>query len=360
MNLSPDAYVPSLRWRLGEYQALTRLTDAAKARVFPFIVVPEIEFDFEKWEPKKSLHEHVEPFAGRYKAKWNTRPAWIDVHPKIQAGIMDDGKLPIEHVFDALRSLGSNAVPVTSLDGTPAINAAVSAAVRQDGRGVGLRLRIAHLMKPGCKAGIDALLSSIGVPHAETDLIVDLGAPNYQPYTDFADGLIAAVGMLGDLRVYRSFVIFGSAYPESVTLDKPGGDLPRHDWLFYQALIRKLPNGARIPNYGDYTIVNPEFTPRDMRKIKSGGKVVYTEPGHWHVRKGGSFRDNPAQMHDHCAYILSSGKFRGATFSEGDDFIEKCAKKLVQPSNQPRWKQVAISHHIMHALEDVAKFGAAA
>jgi hypothetical protein len=62
-------------------------------------------------------------------------------------------------------------------------------------------------------------------------------------------------------------------------------------------------------------------------------------------------------MHDHCQYIVKSRKFRGAAFSEGDDFIEKCAKKLVRPSNQSRWKQVAISHHIMHALEDIAKFG---
>ena len=62
--------------------------------------------------------------ADRYKKKWDTRPAWIDVHPKIQAGLMDDGKLPIAHVFDALRPLGTSAVPVVSLDGTPAITAA--------------------------------------------------------------------------------------------------------------------------------------------------------------------------------------------------------------------------------------------
>jgi hypothetical protein len=357
MNLSPDTYIPSLRWRVGEYQALSRLSDAAKARVVPFIVVPEIEFDFEKWKPAKTLQEHVEPFSDRFKKKWGMRPAWIDVHPKIHMGIMDDGKLPIAHVFDALRILGNNAVPVTSLDGTPPINAAVASIVKQDRRGVGLRLRIAHIMKPGCKATVDGLLKSIGATHAQTDLVVDLGAPNYQPYDDFASGLIAALDQLGDLNAFRSFVLFGSAYPESVALDKPGGDLPRHDWLFYRRFVSKLPEGARVPNFGDYTIVNPEFTPRDMRKIKSGGKVVYTEPANWHVRKGGSFRDNPAQMHDHCQYIVKSRKFRGAAFSEGDDFIEKCAKKLVRPSNQSRWKQVAISHHIMHALEDIAKFG---
>ena len=63
-------------------------------------------------------------------------------------------------------------------------------------------------------------------------------------------------------------------------------------------------------------------------------------------------------MHDHCAYIVSSNLFKGVTFSEGDDYIAKCASKAAGPSNQPRWKQVGISHHIMHVLEDLAKLSA--
>ena len=248
-------------------------------------------------------------------------------------------------------------MPVTSLDCTPAVNSAVTEIVKTDGRGVGVRARIEHIMKPGCKAAISALIKGIGADPEQTDMIVDLGAPNYVPYGDFADGLISAINAFGDLSMFRSYVVIGSAFPQTIALDKPGGNLPRHDWLFYQTLRGKLDKDARVPNYGDYTVVNPEFTPRDMRRIKSGGRVVYTELSNWHVRKGGAFRDNPAQMHDHCKYILTSGKFRGSSFSEGDAFIEKCANKTVKPSNQPFWKQVAISHHIMHVLEDISKLG---
>ena len=215
-------------------------------------------------------------------------------------------------------------------------------------------------MKPNCKAAIDALMKGIGVGPGQTDLVVDLGAPNYLPYGDFADGLISAMDAFDNISAFRSYIVMGSAFPQTIPLDKPGGDLPRHDWLFYKELRNKLGKAVRIPNYGDYTIVNPEFTPRDMRRIKSGGRVVYTDPSNWYVRKGGAFRDNPAQMHDHCKYILASGKFRGAKFSEGDAFIEKCANKAVKPSNQPFWKQVAISHHIMQVLEDISNLGAPA
>jgi hypothetical protein len=267
-----------------------------------------------------------------------------------------DGRLPIAYVFESLHP-GNKAVPAISL-GVPAnIAAAVSAIVKHDGRGLAIRLRVEHLMKPTVRATIEALMRAVGVSVDQTDLIVDLGAPNYEPYEEFADALISALGALGELTVFRSYVILGCAYPETVPLDKPGGNLVRHDWQFFKTFVAKLGVTSRVPNYGDYTIVNPEFTPRDMRLIKSGGRVVYTCNGDWFIRKGGAFRDNPAQMHDHCAFILSSGKFRGATFSDGDHFIERCAKKLVGPSNQPFWKQVGINHHIMHVLEDLSIFG---
>lgn len=360
MKLGPKAYVPSLRWRQGEYQALSRLSDPAKDRVVPFITIPEVEFDFELWVPKKTVHEHVHPFAQRYYKKWGMRPAWIDAHLEIQNEAMDDGKLPITYVFNALRVVGSSAVPVLSLDSTSATRAAVAGIVAIDGRGLGVRLRIEHLMKPGCKSSVDALMTDAGVSPNQVDLVVDLGAPNFEPYEDFSDALLTALALLGNISQFRSYVVVGSAFPQPLGIDKPGGDIPRHDWKFYKALIEKISKGDRVPHYGDYTIVNPEFKPMDMRRVKSSGKLVYAESESWCVRKGGAFRDNPAQMHDHCKWVLDAKKFRGSKFSDGDAFIEKVAYKTAKPSNQPFWKQVAISHHIMQVLEDLSKHAGAA
>jgi hypothetical protein len=189
------------------------------------VVIPEIEFDFEEWRPKKTVQEHVAPFAKRYHQKRGNRPAWIDVHPKVISMPMGNGKPPIAHVFDELRVMGSAAVPVTSLDASTVINAAVAAISKGDGRGVGVRARLEHIMNPRFGALLAALMKTIGAGEEETDLIVDLGAPNYEPYEDFADGLVAAIGNIGDVSGHRSFVLIGSAYPESITLDKPGGQL---------------------------------------------------------------------------------------------------------------------------------------
>ena len=47
MILTKDMYVPALRWRQGEYQALAGLAAAAKDRIVPYVTIPEVEFDFE-------------------------------------------------------------------------------------------------------------------------------------------------------------------------------------------------------------------------------------------------------------------------------------------------------------------------
>jgi T4 beta protein len=104
--------------------------------------------------------------------------------------------------------------------------------------------------------------------------------------------------------------------------------------------------------------VHPTFIANmDMRTIKPAGKLIYTAKGDWMVRKGGAFRSNPAQMHGHCDHVVKSGEFKGAAFSAGDNYIEKCAAKKESCSTLTRWKEIGINHHIMHVLEDVAKLG---
>jgi hypothetical protein len=353
-------YVPALRWRQGEYQALARLSAAAKDRIVPYVTIPEVEFDFELWQPKKTVQEHVHPFAARFNAKWGQRPAWVGVHPSISDNPMGDGRDIFTYVFEALRVFEANAAPTIPIEASPAMMAAVQAIVARDGLGAAISIRLEDLMKPNARTRIEGLAASVGLFLDDVDLIIDLGAPNFEPYNTFAIALIAAMEKLGNLHAFRNFVVLGTAIPETFKDVAKGADqLPRHDWLFYQALLAKMPTGMRKPNFGDYTIVHPQFTPVDMRKIKSAGKLVYTAPTVWEVRKGGAFRDNPGQMHDHCTSIMASGKFSGAGFSSGDEYIAKCAAKTKGASNQPWWKFVTINHHITHVLDDLSKSGAA-
>lgn len=352
-------YVPCLRWRLAERQALAALTDKAKDAVVPLITIPDLEFDFEDGTPKKTVGEHVGTFPKRYKEKWKTRKAWIDADPKIQAEFMPDGRPVFTYIFDEIRKFKADAMPVASLDCEPNVVAQIAAIVATDKKGLGIRARIEHTMKSSFGANLDVLLKNLKVMPQETDLIVDLGTPNYEPYTAFATALAVALGRIPNLPSYRNFILVGCAFPDTLSaVSSPVGYIERHDWKFYVQLLAKLPKGMRLPMFGDYATVNPGFAAKmDMRKVNPAGKIVYATTDKWFVRKGGAFRGDEKQMHKLSDEVVKSGLFRGPTFSAGDDYIDKCAKKAVGPSNQTRWKTVGINHHIMQVIDEVASLG---
>lgn len=357
MNLSENTYVPALRWRQGEYQALWRLSPEVKDRVMPLITIPPVEFDFELWQSKKSIHEHVHPFCARYDAKWGKRPAWIALDTKIAEGRMNDGSHVFDYVLNGLRLKEAIAIPALPIEADSNTMDAAARATTADSQGAAVLLRLEDLMSGNPRRAIENFAASLDIGYDELDVIVDLRAGNFEPYNVFATALTAALIRLGNLHEVRNFVLLGTAIPESFAkLAKGSDEIPRHDWLFFKTLLTAMPPGMRRPIYGDHTIVHPEFTAMDMRKVKAAGKIIYTTRNTWATRKGGAFRDNPAQMHAHCEQVVSNPAFafRGAGFSYGDKYIADCAAKAETPSNLSRWKDVGINHHITTVVDDLA------
>ncbi len=357
MNLSEEIYVPALRWRQGEYQALLRLSAAAKERIVPLITIPPVEYDFEEQRPKRSIHEHVHPFVTRFEKKWGKRPAWIALDPKILGGRMNDGSHPLDYVFNGLRAKGCFAVPALHLADDSDTMDAAARATTSDSQGAAVILRLEDLMTGNPRRSIVNFADSLGIDLDELDIIVDLGAPNFEPYKAFASALTAALKRLGNLSEVRNFVLLGTAIPDSFAkLAKGSDDIPRHDWLFFKALLNQMPSGMRRPLYGDHTTVHPGFIALDMRFIKPAGKITYTAPTSYGTRKGKAFRGNEGQMRDHCQAIIDELKFvyRGPAFSAGDQYIHSCASGVEGTGNATTWKWVAINHHMTTVVDDLA------
>ena len=362
MILTHEHYVPSLRWRMSEYQALMRLKSQVKDQIMPLICLPDIEFDFETRQPRKTVNDYILPFPAKFLAKWPSRPAWVTLSKKIAMGRLNNGTHCFDYIFDNLRPNDAHAIPAIPLSVDTETVAAASRAITQDRKGMGIILRLVDLMTPGMKDRVDELTASMGLAFDETDLFIDLGAPNFRPYATFAKALITALLPMGDMSLFRNLVLISTAIPRTFSDIAKGTDqILRHDWLFYNTLCATLPMDMRRPVYGDYTIVHPDFVALDMRMIRPTGKVIYTMTEAWGTRKGGAFRGNEIQMHEHCQAIIGtpSFAFQGSDFSYGDNFIEKCANREVGASNLTRWKEVGINHHITTVVNDLATLSAA-
>ena len=215
MKLSEVTYVPVLSWRQGEYQALFRLNSSVKDRIVPLVRIPDVEFDFAKWQDKKTVNDHVLPFVGRYTKKWHKRLARIALHERIAVGRMNGGIHVFDHIFEGLREFESQAAPAVSLASDSDTVAAAARANTIDGHGVGILVRLENLMTAGLLTKVDRLAAALKASIEEADLIIDLRVPNFLPYDVFATALIGALRRSGDFSIFRNFVLVSSAIPES-------------------------------------------------------------------------------------------------------------------------------------------------
>ena len=358
MILNKKMYVPVLGWRQSEYQALLQLNTSVKSKIVPLILIPKIGLKSDTKQEIKTVDQHVRPFIKQYNIKWGVQPAWVTLHDKITMGRMDDGSHVLDYIFDGLRPYNSHVAPAVAISSDSDTIAAASRAINQDKYGAAIIVRIEDLMTDHLINKVTNLSNNFLLPLNQIDLIIDLRAPNFKPYHTFSRALINAMNRLGDLSLFRNLVIVSTAiFKNSRNIAKGIDEIPRHDWLFYKTLLATLPNGTRYPVYGDYTVVHPEFTFMDMRMIKPAGKIVYTTEESWVTCKGGAFRDNPRQMHDHCKTIVNNHRFqfRGANFSFGDDYIAECAEQRKSPSNLGMWKRITINHHITTVVDNLAK-----
>jgi hypothetical protein len=356
MTIEKDAYMPILKWRMGEYQALLRLRDDVKDAIVPLIVIPPVEYDFDEQRPKKTLEEHISPFAERYRTKWGDRKSLIDIDSSLENQNMTSGKGALLHIFDEIRSNKGNAIPVISLRNGAEHKKSVKIISKKDKKGFALRLRVEDLIDKNSNNDIETLLNYLDCEMEQVDFIVDLVAPQaFEPYQGFGKALMSIIKRIEGLNRYRSFVVAGTSLSMN-TVKQPCADVSRHEWLFYKHLYSSYKNEARIPTFGDYTIEQPGFVNLDMRLIKSSGKIVYTTKDNWHIQKGGAFRDNPSQMRKHCSNLIKSACYEGASYSAGDLRIEQTAKGEENYGNLTTWKWVGVNHHITKVVEQLASF----
>lgn len=169
-------YVPVIKWKLGEYQALSKLSVLAKDALTPLIEVPPIGYDFENSRQAKSLDEHIKDFGKRLKAKWATRRCFVDANY-----LGEDGSQPILKIMELARAEGCAAVPVADGCSSAGLNDAVRSIVHLDGRGIVLRLTLADFETVDFEQQIVRQLEAVGATFAEADLVVDFAYNHFQP-----------------------------------------------------------------------------------------------------------------------------------------------------------------------------------
>lgn len=350
-------YVPVLKWKLGEYQALARLHGPVKDYLTPLLEIPAVGYDFENSRTAKSLDEHLKDFGRRLKSKWQARSCFVDLRYIGASERMADGSHPVGRVFELARAEGCSPVPVVALHSDATFRQAVASIVRADNRGIAIRLQLEDFDRPTLVTDIEGVLRDMGVGFAGADLIVDLADKQFLPVTAFVQTLITALRGLPSLNRWRSFTIVGTSYPKTLQDISGSAMIPRQEWAVYRALVAQLGEGARIPTFGDYCVAHPDPVELDMRLIKPFAKLRYTTPEDWYIAKGSAVRtsgfDQYRAMSD---AITKKAFFDGAGFSDGDRYIAECAAGTETTGNLTTWVWVSSNRHITRVVADLSTF----
>ena len=366
MQFDHSHYVPCLRWKQGEYQAVLRLSDWAQDGLTPLIEAPAVGWDFEKERQTRTLDDHLVLFVKRIRAKWERRPCFVDLCRVGSEKRMASGAHPIRFVFDELRKLDCQATPVTYVDKDGASQQEMKTVSGMLGSGVCLRIRVEQAAKKSLTRDVDALLSTLGHDPERCDLILDLGAPpNFLPLKGLSKAIQGIVRTLPHLDSWRTFTFIGTSFPETMGGVKVGAEVvPRHEWQLYGILINSLrDDNLRLPAFGDYTIAHPGEHDADMRLVKPSAKIRYAITDNWYIVKGKNVREEKfgkfEQYRGLCRNVVESAYYCGPTYSWADAFIKSCADGTGKTGNLTTWVQVDINHHIEKVCRDIASFYAA-
>lgn len=353
-------YVPMIKWKQGEYQALLRLTDETKSHVLPFIDIPPIGWDFGKQRLMKTIDEHLHGFGKRLKNKWGSRPAFIDLVLLGSNERMSNGLHPVEYVFDDVRAYSKSIIPVTALDRDASYLIALKNVVNIDNNGLCIRLSFNDLIKGDVDLHLQSMCEYFEVDLSSIDIVLDLAAPNFQPLSNFVKALKAAISKIDGLNYCRTFTISATAFPETMGSLKLGENyVGRDEWKFFIEYRLLLTDDDRFPQFGDYTIAHPNVVNMDMRLVKPAASLRYTIDDSWLIVKGKNVRDYKfGQYVDICALAVGSGHFSGDTFSLGDKYIYDCSKGNESTGTLTTWRWVGVNHHITKAVSDLANLGA--
>ncbi|WP_223644412.1 beta family protein [Corallococcus sp. EGB] len=355
-------YVPILKGKKGEFDALKNLFPNDLALLTPVIEVPAVDWDWDNDVPRKPESVHVATVVDNIFKSWGgQRPLYVDVSTAaLTTPLVGDAQArdPYSFFFDAARNKGLLAIPVVALSPDATTLAAVKSAVAKDNLGVMVRVGIDQIRSPTLYASLTSIPQLLGIPVTQIDLLLDLEEVPETAVMGLTMGLPQWIAGLPHLASWRTLSLAGSGFPKTLAGLMSGQLMttPRSEWVLWTGIVQHLlAMKTRVPTFSDYGITfhdSPEVDPRVMRPSQN---IRYTISNEWLVIKGLVLRTGVGMPpHQLCQAVRSHTAFCGPAFSHGDNHIDRCAQQLTGPGNLTTWREMGTNHHLTFVVRQIA------
>lgn len=356
-------YVPILKWKRAEQNALGGLTDEQKGDITPLLQFvmpkpesldsPQRQFDF----VMKKFREKMPDLTKQILKSWGFRPIFFDVSLLYTTPLKAEC---VQAVMASAHDVGMIMIPVLHLDDDLELREVTRLSARKYSSGICLRLiphdlgDIAPLNKE-----IESFLEWSGFAEPDIDLLVDTKEiredGSYAAY-------VSASQRVHNLSRWRTFIFASGAFPEDLMRYKIDDEnlVPRVDWKNW---LNQLRGGskARKPTFADYTIQHPIYK-ETSQFFHPTTSIRYTLSDAWLIMKG---RKQKFELYLANAKLLADdrGRFFGDRFSYGDKYIAEKAKHYALYIKNPEikgtgstesWLTASINHHVALTAHQIA------
>jgi len=347
MTFGPSHYVPVLKVKRGEKQALAQISPELVPRITPLLEIVERN---ESKAP--TLDHHLgTAFAKLAESVARYSRCLLDARE-----LEPDGPSAAAAVFGRAVAEGISFTPVTGV--TRSFD--VGSALQHRAHGLALRLTREEFEEGALPGRLNAFTRGHGLHREETDLILDLGAvndtvtPGVRALTD------AFLSAVPDHAAWRTLTVSACAFPLSMGgVDRHSYDLvERADWLAWRdGLHTRRDELVLLPTYSDCAIQHPTgvegFDPRIMTVSAA---IRYALDEQWLLIKGeSSRRTRPSVQFPRLATQLVYGHLRnhfaGESHCAGCASIKNAADGAPNLGSAEVWRRLGTIHHITRVVE---------
>lgn len=355
-------YVPILRWKAAEKEALQKIGDDGKKLMTPLVelIMPQSS-SYKEGERIKTAPELLAEsiakcsskfpeIAGEINKYWGGNPIFLDLS-------LIDHSLRVNGLSQILTSginLGLSIIPVVCLSTSKEYKQESITYGREQDLGICLRLFSSDIYSSTLKSEIAELLRMYNISESKVDLVVD-----FQITNEACQMIIDLEKLIPNISNWRSMTFISGTFPKD--LMKLSVDLHfigRSDWMCWKKQI--LSGGLfRNPAFGDYTIQHPIFF-EPTPGANPSASIRYTLPETWMINRGQGLRSPKSAGHAQypalANLLIKRKEYFGKDFSYGDSYIYEIGSDVnnKKTGNPRTWLRAGINHHISCVISQIS------
>lgn len=349
--MNTKIYMPILKGKKGEFDALKMLDESTQSVILPVIEVPAIPWDFVNEKENSSIEKQINSTVKSIKNVWNIDNE-ILIETKNLNEAYDADRKTINVLTQLLIDEGYKPIPVISIYASDEL---LSSLVYQDF--ICLRIAFDDQEFLDINDEIQKIKKALNSDLSDIILLLDMGYLSPDNVLMNNMSCKAFINSINDLGLFKDFYFSATSFPINLSGCKSNSitEIERVEVSlrnFFQGASAKL---SIKPKFADYGISNPGFEEMDPRLMTIGASIRYTSDKSWIIFKGASIKKHGSdQYYSLCIQIVDSNSYSGEDFSWGDKQITDKSMRMGGPGNSTVWRQIATNHHIEFVVNQLS------